>query len=314
LIALPTSIRDQKWPEDTKPLVSIFCLTFNHGKYIRDAIEGFLMQQTTFPIEIFIHDDASKDDTQEILKEYQCRHQKIITTYFQKENQWSKDFSKTFFHHLFRQRGTFVAFCEGDDYWTDPYKLERQVEHFRQNPDVRLVCTQYSVKRGDEIQKPDFLFRRTVTRQNWTFPYSLSTATAMFRLRDLAEGFPAKPPKHAKDIVLWRLLLQKGDAHVLQEPTAVYRIHDQGVWSCQPEFRRGLANLQSARTMLRLLGNTEPDLTEFFTGSLKDSLRHLDQSCPEERRLLWKIAIGSNLRNSLRMLKAWFQFALKRRP
>jgi len=82
----PVRITEQKWPEGTQPVVSIFCITYNHEKYIRDAIEGFLMQETTFPVEIFIHDDASSDKTQQIIHEYQERYPWLFKIIFQKEN------------------------------------------------------------------------------------------------------------------------------------------------------------------------------------------------------------------------------------
>ena len=87
----PTPIIEQKWFNKEEPLVSIQCITYNHENYIRDAIEGFLMQKTNFPVEILIHDDASTDTTAEIIKEYESKYPQLIKPIYQVENQYSKN-------------------------------------------------------------------------------------------------------------------------------------------------------------------------------------------------------------------------------
>ena len=105
------------------PLVSICSITYNHAPYIRQCLDGFLMQKTNFKYEIIIHDDASTDGTAEIIKEYAERYPDLITPVFQTENQYSKGlrgfFAKFVFPHA---KGKYIALCEGDDYWIDPYK------------------------------------------------------------------------------------------------------------------------------------------------------------------------------------------------
>ena len=106
------------------PLVSICCITYNHEKFIKDAIEGFLMQKTDFPIEILIHDDASTDGTTEIIKKYEKEYPDLIHAVYQTENQYSQ--GKKVFPILANQAsGKYIALCEGDDYWTDPLKLQK---------------------------------------------------------------------------------------------------------------------------------------------------------------------------------------------
>jgi len=104
---------------NTDPLVSICCLTYNHAPYIRDAIEGFLMQKTNFPVEILIHDDASTDGTADIIREYETRYPDIIKPIYQTENQYSKGVKISWEYQFSRARGKYIALCEGDDYWTD---------------------------------------------------------------------------------------------------------------------------------------------------------------------------------------------------
>ncbi len=117
----------KNWKYDGPPLVSVVCITYNHELYIRDAIEGFLMQETDFPFEIIIHDDASTDRTAEIVKEYATQYPKIIKTILQSENQYSK--GKRVLSIAWAQaQGEYIALCEGDDYWIDSRKLSTQID------------------------------------------------------------------------------------------------------------------------------------------------------------------------------------------
>lgn len=117
--------------------VSINCITYNHENYIADAIEGFLMQKTDFPIEILIHDDASTDRTAEIIKGYEVKHPDLIKPIYQTENQYSKGRGVGRFNRE-RAKGKYLAICEGDDYWIDPYKLQKQVDYMEANPECSL--------------------------------------------------------------------------------------------------------------------------------------------------------------------------------
>lgn len=132
--------------ETQTPLVSIVCLTYNQAPYVRDTLEGFLKQQTDYPYEIIIHDDASTDGTADIIREYAGRYPDLFRLVLQTENQYSK-------HHRFdliigscieMARGKYIAYCEGDDFWTDPGKLQMQTDYLEANPDCGLVYTDVS--------------------------------------------------------------------------------------------------------------------------------------------------------------------------
>lgn len=109
------------------PKVSICCLTYNHEKYIRQCLDGFMMQKINFPFEVLIHDDASSDGTVNIIKEYEAKYPEVFKPIYQTENQYSKGGSINGKFNFPRAKGEYIALCEGDDYWTDPLKLQAQI-------------------------------------------------------------------------------------------------------------------------------------------------------------------------------------------
>lgn len=127
-----------KWKYMRPPLVSICCIAYNHELYINNAIEGFLMQETDFPFEIIIHDDASTDRTAYIIREYQKAYPKLIKTIFQKENQYSKGVMISPSFVWPKAQGKYIALCEGDDYWTVPYKLQTQLAEMFKHPECDI--------------------------------------------------------------------------------------------------------------------------------------------------------------------------------
>lgn len=127
-----------------KPVVSVLCTAYNHGEYIEDALEGFLIQETNFPFEILIHDDASTDNTADIIREYVKAYPNIIKPVFQSENQYSKGVHINNKYLFPKLQGSYIALCEGDDYWTDPLKLQKQFEAMEKHPEVDL-CSHASI-------------------------------------------------------------------------------------------------------------------------------------------------------------------------
>ncbi|HBI59807.1 MAG TPA: glycosyl transferase family 2 [Lachnospiraceae bacterium] len=115
-------------------MVSVYCLTYNHEKYIKDALEGFIMQQTDFKYEVFVHDDSSTDRTPEIIREYAQKYPDIIKPILQTENQYSKGIRIPATYIFPRMQGKYIAACEGDDYWCSPNKLQKQVDFLESHP------------------------------------------------------------------------------------------------------------------------------------------------------------------------------------
>ena len=133
-------------------LVTIHCLVYNHEPYLRDCLEGFVMQQTNFPFVAIVHDDASTDGSAAIIREYEEKYPDIIKPIYETENQYSKrngSLGRIMNAAIDATGAKYIAFCEGDDYWTDPLKLQKQVDFMEVNPEYGLCYTDYNLYNGD---------------------------------------------------------------------------------------------------------------------------------------------------------------------
>lgn len=231
------------------PVVSVHMITYNHEPYIQQAIEGVMMQKTDFEFELVIGEDCSQDKTREICFEYQKRYPEKIRVLWAdvNVNNLGGNGRRTSAHC----RGEFIAYCEGDDYWTDPLKLQKQVNAMRANPSVGLCFAQAqrlymktgqkSLWRGDAFSsglmsgRKFFLWlgfgKQCVARELGPESF-IMTATVMVRYSVLCRA------KELYDIFKWRLLLgdstnwlgcsSLSDVYFLKEPVAVYRINNGG--------------------------------------------------------------------------------------
>ena len=235
-LSAPVRITEQVWPEGTLPVVSVFCITYNHANFIRDAIEGFLMQETTFPVQIFIHDDASTDGTAEIVKEYAQIYPKLFWTVLQTENQWSKGNAIAYFFGFMQQLGgEFIALCEGDDYWTDNRKLQLQVDFLDRNAGF-AACGHGAHYRNDKNEILGFMppeeYRRDYSKDELINVHAWIGSNSLV-FRNVIQGCP-KELSHVLhgDNVLTSLLGHHGEFKYLKEiKPYIYREHLGGVWS-----------------------------------------------------------------------------------
>lgn len=124
--------------EDDKVEVSVCCLAYNHEKYLRKTLEGFASQKTNFRYEVIIHDDASTDKTKSIIEEFRKKYPAIIKPIFQIENQYSKGIGITDEYIYPQISGKYVCYCEGDDYWCDEYKLQKQFNVLEEHPECSI--------------------------------------------------------------------------------------------------------------------------------------------------------------------------------
>lgn len=225
--------------EDRSPKVTICCLAFNHQSYIRKTLDGFLSQKTTFPFEILVHDDASTDHTPEIIREYQEQHPDIIFPVYQTENQYQKGKKLNYEFQFVKARGKYIAMCEGDDYWTDEYKLQKQFEALEAHPECS-VCTHKVVwiqESGEEIGKtfppyplkegvisPKRYMEMEVGNIEWTF----QTSSYFFRTSYILEQWEEKPEYMMKsmvgDLPMMLHLITKGSIYYIPEKMSCYRL------------------------------------------------------------------------------------------
>lgn len=232
----PLRITEQHWPEGTVPMVSITCITYNHVNFIRDAIEGFLMQETTFPVEILIHDDASTDGTADIVCEYEAKYPQLIKAICQTENQYSQGIkSGKFLRPLIR--GKYIAVCEGDDYWTDAKKLSDQVSFMEINPSTPFCIHNAiildertgNVRLFSDSGKDSWHSRKDLVPKNF-----IATASKLVRkdLRyDPAQDINRPKSLIAGDWVSHFVEAGHGDFFYSRKVMSVYRLHEGGVWT-----------------------------------------------------------------------------------
>lgn len=210
--------------------VSVLCHTYNHEAFIGNTLDGFLSQDAGFPVEIIVHDDASTDGTQDVVRAYQARYGERIRTLFQETNRFSTGIRPP--HFTFPvARGEFLALCEGDDYWSDPGKLRKQVDAMRRHPTVDLCihpATRLSMRTGR--MKTAFLhgpqervigIEEVVGRRDQFAP----TSSMLFRAeaaRAMPEWFFNEPGMPVADFFLEAILGRSGTLY-LPEVMSVYR-------------------------------------------------------------------------------------------
>lgn len=219
-----------------QPLVSICTLVYNHEPYLRECFDGFVMQKTNFAFEILVHDDASTDGSADIIREYTAKYPHLFKPIFQIENQYSKG-GKILSTILFpRAKGKYIALCEGDDYWTDPLKLQKQVDYLESHPDYVMCSHMYKIFfQSEHLCENDWHGKLTdgvvyelnnLIHGEWHF----QPLTVMFRL-DALDLKEYKRYKTSMDAILFFHLLKKGKGYMIPKEMGVYRVHLGGVWS-----------------------------------------------------------------------------------
>lgn len=224
----------------TSPLVSICCITYNHAPFIRKCLEGFLMQETTFPVEILIHDDASTDGTDDIIREYAAKYQDKIFPLYEKENKYSQGYAeKMDFFNYDRARGKYLAICEGDDYWTDPLKLQKQVDFMEMHEDYSVCwhrCKHWYAKQNRFTEDScGFLFPNNevgvdITLEMFFGKWTTQPLTMVFRKSDFSPEWQ-KMYKHYRDTYEIYHLLKKGKGYLFAFVGGVYVLHEGGISS-----------------------------------------------------------------------------------
>ena len=244
-------------------LVSIRCITYNHAPYIRQCLDGFVMQKTNFRFEAIVHDDASTDGTADIIREYAEKYPEIIKPILEIENQYSKHNGSIgqILDAAMSPTSKYVAMCEGDDYWIDPYKLQKQVDFLEGHPEYSMSHTSiryyYEQEKkfydSRDIEINNSIIRKELTREDVLSSYRIQTLTVVMR-RDLYEKARESDSFLFKsgylkmgDTQLWYTLFSYGKIHFLPEVTGVYRKNNGSVtrsWENGGIFRFSLSSYE----------------------------------------------------------------------
>ena len=236
--------------------VTVICLAYNHAPYIRDALEGFVQQQTTFPFEVLVHDDASTDGTAAIIREYAARYPEIIRPYFQLRNRQGEGaaIARDFLFPLVR--GRYVALCEGDDYWTDPLKLQKQVDALEAHPSVDICAHRVQKRKDGACVGYEGPGRRSriypASRVIWGGGGFVATCSLLCR----RETYMADTPMRRLLFYDYTLQIQgslRGGMLYLGDCMGVYRRGVPGSWSSVHEEQDKTAHHPAFKRMLRAL-------------------------------------------------------------
>ena len=217
-----------------RPLISIICITYNHENYIRDALDSFLMQDCKYPYEIVIHDDCSTDKTAQLIKEYEKKYPTLIRAMYQSVNQYSQGVAINDTFSYPRAQGKYIAYCEGDDYWIDPKKLEKQAEYMEAHPECSLCFHSVKDVRPDksliDIYQP-FENSQIVSMMDLALSFRTYTfASFMYRTDYILNppDFYTKCP--VGDVPLLWLMSSKGNVYFFKEVMGCYRKGVSGSW------------------------------------------------------------------------------------
>lgn len=222
--------------ENSQPMVTIRCLTYNHAPYIRQCLDGFVMQKTNFRFEAIVHDDASTDGTAAIVKEYGDKYPEIIKPILETENQYSKhdgSLGRIVNAHM---HGKYIAMCEGDDYWTDPLKLQKQVDFLESHPDFTM-CFHSAMIKWEKQERPDGLFYKVEDREYFGTEFFkhwiVATASVVFRTEVIYSDIFKRVKRDKRilygDTPLFISASKLGRVYGMKDVMSVYRRHEGGM-------------------------------------------------------------------------------------
>lgn len=220
----------------TNYTVAVWCITYNQKDFIKDALEGFAMQKTNFPFVVIVHDDKSTDGTSDIILEYAKKYPNIIIPVIESENQWSKGGLKHIVNIMnsHYRIGKYIAFCEGDDYWTSPDKLQTQIDFLESHPEYSMCF--HSAKKKYECNSIAWIncenigdkdYDATDLFVNWTVP----TASVVCRKEAMEFYANIKGAERIQNYDIFIILscAMTGKIRGISKQMSVYRIQGEGL-------------------------------------------------------------------------------------
>lgn len=227
-----------------KPLVSIVCIAYNHEPYIRECLDSFVKQQTDFPIEILVNDDCSKDNTANIIREYELKYPQLFRCVYQIENQYSKGVHPWYDILFPMAHGEYIALCEGDDFWTDVNKLQKQIDILEADTSLMGCCTNRCLvdAKGNVYEDrkafmiPNQGSCRISLRDYFKYNTIYPTASVVFRNNhpdEIIAKMRYTQNDYLADWILWIAIHCFGDFYFLDEVTSAYRFNPTSVTHTQ---------------------------------------------------------------------------------
>lgn len=316
-------------------MVSISCTTYNHERYVRKCLEGFVMQKTNFKFEVLVHDDASTDSTPQIIKEFEEKYPDIIKPIYQKENQFSKGVKIAKNYQLPRMKGKYVAFCEGDDYWSDPLKLQKQFDILEENKNCSICVHKVLCIKENGDPRKDFqpnvkifpyetgMFSQGNLLKLLQKQYLFQTSSYFIR-KNIYEEYYNNLPEFAKaigvgDAPLFYYFISKGDCFYINKDMSCYRTGSLNSWTSKQrlDLSRRLKHIEQLIAMLNLY-NEYNDYK--FDEIIKDHINRLEfetniqkknyKECVKKENRKELLKYSFRIRVSL-YLNAYFPFFMK---
>lgn len=257
-------------------LVAIHCLVYNHEPYLRDCFEGFVMQKTNFRFVAIVHEDCSTDNSAAIIREYEAKYPDIFRPIYETENQYSKhdgSLGRIMNAAIDASKAKYIAMCEGDDYWTDPYKLQKQVDILEADETLMACCTDCSVvdnhsvllkeKRGGVVK--DDIPGRYNLRDFFRDSHQYPTLSVMYRnthTKEVREKHAHTANAFLGDWTMWICLMIYGDMYYLDEVTCAYRINPTSVTHTVNRVARAKASRDICNKVADILPEEYKDIVD----------------------------------------------------
>lgn len=264
------------------PRVSVLVVTYNHAQHIEQCLDSILRQKTNFPFEIVLGEDGSNDGTQEICKEYAKQFPDIIRLGIRDQKKkvylYGRATGKYNLLKVMKEgKGDYFAFCDGDDYWTDKKKLQKQVDFMNENPDYSFCSTDRMVIKDGRIIRDKRLqecFAKNnaqpieITKSNFFSPYLVKSNTILFRKECLDFQLLNERYTEVKDTFIYYLLLNGGKGIIQPWITSNYRIHQGGRWTSLSRFGMAKMNHHTIRGMYNSYLGEDIEVKNVYRDSL----------------------------------------------
>jgi len=250
--------------------LSVCVVTYNHEKYLAEALDSILMQEVDFPIEIEIGEDRSTDKTLEICRAYEKEYPEIIRLHVNEKN---LGYNWNFYRTMEQCRGEYVAVLDGDDLWTDPQKLKKQIDFLDNHPEYSMCFSKYYVCDEDSKLGQVTGFSGDYDLNDVLAGQCPGTRTVVFRKK----YFPAVLPDEFEQIsyadhILFALIARQGPIYGLDEPLAAYRMNPESIYSSKTMETRSLNIIQNYQLMKKVFSNKE-QLKAIDTGIVNERIK-----------------------------------------